>query len=360
MGKLNRLLVALLVLQVAVFVLVKLWPQSNDVVKPHAIFSFKAADVQGLEIADNGGFDGKKNRVVLAKEQGKWLLKSGGDYPLLALKVDELLGKLVALKVESPVSTRAAHHRQLEVAKEHFQRDVTVKLGGGKKVRFWLGSSPGLKKVHLRLEGQQAVYAASPLASWDVGATASSWIDTTYFKVERDHIASFVLQNKHGKIGIKREGNSWVPVDGDGPLDQTEVDSLVSTLSMVTMRAPVGRQVLAAQGLAQPQALLVVHTRKPNAASKPTSPNSQSSSSQPASAPTSLATTQPALQVARLRIGAKVGKDGTAYYAQRDGSPFVVTIDSSTADALLGKKLGDLKPKPKQAAPPAPPAPTAP
>lgn len=354
MGKLNRLLVVLLVVQVAVFALVKLWPQSNDVVKPHAIFSFKAAAVQGLEIADNGGFDGKKNRVVLAKKQGKWVLESGGDYPALAGKVDELLGKLVALKVESPVSTRAAHHRQLEVAKDHFQRDVTVKLGGGKKVHFWLGSSPGLKKVHLRLDGQQAVYAASPLASWDVGATASSWIDTSYFKVERDHIASFVLQNKHGKLGIKREGNSWVPIDGDGPLDQTEVDSLVSTLSMITMRAPVGRQVLVAQGLAQPQALLVVHTRKPNAASQPTS------SSQPASAPTSLATTQPAPQVAWLRIGAKVGKDGTAYYAQRDGSPFVVTIDSSTADALLGKKLGDLKPKAKPAAPAAPPAPAAP
>jgi hypothetical protein len=359
MSKLNRLLIGALVLQVGLLVMIKLWPSGRKLVKPKAVLSFDASKVSAIEIVEGSAFDGKKARVRLAKQGGAWVVASGGGYPVEGKKAADLLGKLAAAKAGAPVATRDVHHRKLEVSAKRFTRKVTLEREGKKPLSFYLGSTPGLKKVHLRLDGDKSVYAAGPLSSWDVGGSASSWVDTNYFKLERKDILGFTLQNKKGNLNVTRRGEDWFA--GEQKLDKAKVDSLVSTISFLTLREPIGKAVKPAHGLAAAQAVLSVKLRTASkaASKRPTSKkaadkkaassqpaSSQPASSQPASSqPTSGPSSQPAFTIARLRLGAK---QGSAYFAKRDASPFVVTIDSSSASALVDKELKDLREDPKK------------
>ncbi|MCK5800282.1 MAG: DUF4340 domain-containing protein [Deltaproteobacteria bacterium] len=340
MSKLNKVLVAALLAQVAIFVVIKLWPAPLPLAKPKAVLSFDQKKVTKIQIVDGSKAEGKKETLTLTKAEGKWVVQ-GSEFPVEGKKASELLGKLVGVKAGASVTDRPMHQRKLEVAKDHYQRRVTLTRMGEKDLVFFLGSSPGLKKVHLRIEGQKAVYAAAPLVTWDIGAAASSWVKTAYFKPDRDRIVGFTLKNNNGTIHvIKREGQ-WKLAEGDVALKQAEVNALISTMTYVSLLDPVGKKVEPSYGLTSPQAMLTVELQKKTKASSAKSPTTQASASQPTTAPT----TAPATEMLRLRLGAK---KGTAYYAKRDASPFVVTIDSSTANALVNKKLSDLVEKKKE------------
>lgn len=328
MSKLNRLLLLLLVAQIGVIVAVRLLPQKKATKTSEKVLAFDAGKVAKLLVVD--GTDKKKEGVVLARQGETWVVSSAGDYPVDGQKVDDLLGKLASLKAGPPVATKAAHHRALEVHAERFQRKVTLEFEGGKKLVFYLGSSPGLKKVHVRLDGKDAVVAAQPLSAWDVSGSVSGWIDTKYFSVDRERIATFVLQNAKGTLAIKRDAGKWV-LEGEGEqpkLDQAQVDSLVSTFSSLYMRVPVGKKVEAKHGFGAPSATLTVSTRK-------AAETTGSAASQPSSQPSTLVKQ-------RLRLGSKVD---SAYYAKSDASSFVVEVDSSSAKELAEKSLDELKEK---------------
>lgn len=334
MNKLNRILLGLLVLQVGVLGVAKLLGGDHrSASKTRKLFGeLKTDDVQSIKIGD------QNKSLTLEKRGDGWVL-AGSGYPAKKSKVDELLGKLPGLTVTDPVVTKKAAHRALEVAADKFQRQITLELAKGtpNEFSFYLGSSPGIKKVHFRFANEDQVYVVSDLSTWDLGVNATDWVDAEYLKLERDKIVALTLNNKQGQIALSKVDGTWQlqGMPAADKLKQPEVDSLLSAASAVNLQEPVGQQLEPRFGLDQPLATLTVVTETSAA------PKTDATSGADAGAPAA-----PLRKTYELKIGAK---DGDRYFAKSDQSTFVVKLATWTADTLVKKKPADLIESPETA-----------
>ena len=344
-SKTNKILGAVLVIQVIVLVSSRLISDGTQgPIKPVKLLAgVDVDDITGLKITDDSA-----KTVELAKKAGKWVLASGGDYPVTEKKVTELLGKLPGLTARQAVTDKPSHHHKLEVAKDKFQRKLSLTLKEGKTRTFFLGTSPGLRKAHLRMEGKPEVYAPSGLSTWDFATTASNWVETEYFKVERDRIVTMTLTNANGQIDVSKGADGQWQVAGLKPTDkikQSAIDSMLSSASSVALQAPIGKQIQPSHKLDQPQATLVVvaEVKEKAADGKDKRDAADDGQAKPDGAtaePDKTAGQAMARTTHTLKIGAASGDDG--YFAKSDGSDFVVRVAKWAARSLLEKKRDEL------------------
>jgi hypothetical protein len=337
MNKLNRYLSIALVIQLVVLLVSHIARNPSSTAKPTKLFDkLDVEKVNWLRIEEGRDeTDAKKKQSVveLAKEDGKWVLKSGGDFPAKKDKITEFLGKLPGLIAGQPVATSKRFHRKLEVADDKYQRKVAVKVEDGRSYRFVLGSSPAIKSVHLRLEGKDDVYLVKDLTAWDASATPTDWVESDYFKVKRDNVVALTLVNKNGEIKLSKGADGKWTLEGmeeGATLKQSEVDSLLSSASSVNLQQPVGREVKPSYELGQEKAsarLTVEVEQKPDKPDKPDKP------------PASMPATPPARVTHTLTVGAK--KDDS-YYVKSGASQFVVRAATWAVEPLVNKKPTDL------------------
>lgn len=340
MAKLNKYLVVILVLQIGVIAASKVFSSDSGPAKPKKVFDKLDADeIAGIEVIDS---DNK--RAELKKVSGAWVLASGGGYPVKQDKVKELLSKLPGLKAGPPVSTKKSHHHKLEVADDKFQRKVTLSLKDGRKHNFFLGSSPLVRRVHLRFAGKDEVLLAGELSAWDISTAAGGWVNTDYFKVDKESVKGLTLTNSHGTIQLDKSSGSWqlaaeAGTEADKPkpgakkeeeerkLKQTEIDSLLGTATSIALQEPVGTKVETAHELDKPVATLslIVEDKPKDKAAMP---------------PSDAGAAAPVRRTISLAVGAQKGDDG--YFAKGSTSKFVVLIGKWAADTLKDKKLDDL------------------
>lgn len=178
------------------------------------------------------------DEIVIDDGEAQVLLKNTGDYwhmndeyETLATtdKINQLISDINELNPGLPVAGTAGSHRQLEVSDTDFQRRVTMKTDGEVVADLYMGTSPGFRKSHIRLVGQDQVYAAR-LNTFDLPANQDDWLDKSILAFD-DDINGITLDS----IELSRAGENWTIVS---PHEQTEshqvdvagITSLVSRL----------------------------------------------------------------------------------------------------------------------------------
>ncbi|MEM1436675.1 MAG: DUF4340 domain-containing protein [Pseudomonadota bacterium] len=96
--------------------------------------------------------------------------------PADADKVNALLARLADLRSAWPVATTLRAQSRFEVADDRYRKRVQVALGDGSAQSLLLGSSPGFKRVHARVPGNDAVYSIA-LAEFDLPTATVDWLD---------------------------------------------------------------------------------------------------------------------------------------------------------------------------------------
>lgn len=125
--------------------------------------------------------EGDKHLTLQKNGQG-WVLAET-QLPVDKAKMDGLLAKLETLNGGWPVTSTAASHERFEVTKKRYQRHVTLYQGDAVKADFYLGSSPGFRKVHLRKLDHDAVYAVA-LNVFEFPVRQDEWLDKRLLAVE--------------------------------------------------------------------------------------------------------------------------------------------------------------------------------
>lgn len=256
MTKLQRILAAILAAQLVLAVIV-FWPrQAIDAGKP--LLDIAAADVTGLTIRDDQG-----NTVTLTNAGGAWVAASAADHPADAAKITPVLDKLVAINTSRLVGETAAGHARFQVADDKFVRKIDVQTAGGVKT-LYLGSAAGSRTVHARLAGQNQVYLANDIATWEIGGDVTGWINATYFSVPLADVTGFTLRNANGEFAFEKDASgAWTMKDlaADETLDFNTISSLVSQFTTLRLAKVLGKTDDPAYGLAQPGATLTVQAR---------------------------------------------------------------------------------------------------
>jgi hypothetical protein len=259
MSNLQRVLIGLLVLQLALVALV-FWPrQASSVGSEPLLGTLTADDVTGLRITDDQG-----RTAALAKQGDAWVAPDAGAYPADAAKITPLLTKLAEITTDRLVTQTPASHAQLQVADGKFARRIDLTGADGATQTVYLGTPGGSQAVHVRRGGANEVYLARGLATWEVGGDLVSWIDPVYLSVAAADITTFTLTNANGQLVLTRgEDGTWQlgGLAADEALDANKVSSLVNAVTSLRMTAPIGKDEDASWGLAQPTATVAMQVK---------------------------------------------------------------------------------------------------
>ena len=254
----HKILATVLVAQIALSVVV-FWPRPTTAGQQEPLFPDLAKeDVTSLTIEDDQG-----NRIALQKVTGEWVMPDAGEYPAQSEEVEALLEKLTALTTGQLVTRSDTSHKRLRVAANDFARRIEFESSGGTET-LYIGSSPQYGSVHFRLEGESEAYLTSQLTTWDVNASTSTWIDTSYHSVQQDDVARFTLENANGTFVFERDDDGWAMVEpemAEGEvLNKTQVEAVLRRAAAVTIKSPLGLEEKGAYGLDDPTAEVIMET----------------------------------------------------------------------------------------------------
>ncbi len=321
MNRRNRILAAVLAVQIVIAALVfvpRLIPTSTG--GAPLFGTLKAADIVGFTVQDTTG-----SSVEVSKQNDAWVLPASDNYPANKSDIESFLDKVVALKTDALVTRTSASHKQLQVADDTYARRIDLKLADGSTRTLLIGSASGASASYVRAGGQDAVYLAPNIASYSVGANASTWLSTSvYLSFAQDKVTAMTLQNAQGNWSFTKDAQNQWAMAGLSAGDKFNPDSvtmLLATLSNTPMLQPLGKANKPEYGLDKPQAVMTFMIQDSITATART---------------------------ITLSVGAKDPKDNS-YVMISSESPYYVRVAQFTAEGLVTKKRDDFMATPTPA-----------
>ncbi len=226
MSRSIKLLLSLLVLQAGLVVWVNLPSDDTGALeadKPLLTVDRGSMDTVTIERQD-------KPTLRLARKDGGWVLADKGDFPVSPARFEKFADKLLDAKRSWPVGKTLVAARQFKVTPVRFERRVRFLQGTEVLGDVFLGSSPGFRRVHARLDGDDHTYAID-FNAFDAPAEAGQWYDTELLKTAAEDIVRIDL----GSYALKA-GDGGFEVEGlreDEETDAGPVKDLVERVARV-------------------------------------------------------------------------------------------------------------------------------
>jgi len=201
------LLAGLLVLQLLAFAGLLLARGGFSEPETGPLLAFDTAAVDGIVIEES-----KDKTLTLKKQEGHWRVDgsdSGGVIPVDAEKADKLLEKLAGLRAPWPVATTTAARERFEVGDENRQRHLLLQAGGKTAAELLLGTSPGFRRLHVRIPGADEIYEVD-LTHFELATSVDEWLDRAVLAA--DGAVSAVARD--GQWRLARSDDGWMLDDG--------------------------------------------------------------------------------------------------------------------------------------------------
>ncbi|ADE14322.1 conserved hypothetical protein [Nitrosococcus halophilus Nc 4] len=234
MKKWISILGGLLLVQLVLAIAVNLMGEDYGAFEPQEkLLAFDEKGVDGLRIEDG------ENSLVLKKRDGKWLLPDSGDFPADQEAVERLLDKLATLEKGWPVATTAGAAKRFKVDDEAFERRLALLIKEETQAVLYVGTSPGFRKVHVRPEGEDAVYAVA-FNTWEANAKADDWIDKDILRLEGDQVTRVEMP----EFTLQRNDEQWqlVSLKAQEETNGEEARALVDKLTGLPIESLLGTE----------------------------------------------------------------------------------------------------------------------
>lgn len=245
MKKLIVVCVVLLMVQLGLAVLTHLGQQPMEAQNNTGpLLTIPAADVRELLFEDAEG-----RKLALNKEGDRWVLPGLGNVAADSARIQELLIQLTNARRGWPEATTAEAASRFKVAADRFERRLTLRTGGKDLGRIYFGSSPGLRKVYLRVDGDSHIQALA-LESSQLDLDTDSWIDTGLLRLEASQIKAVKLPD----LRLLRQGETIQPADlreGEEAVKE-RVESLIKAIADLRIVAVLSREARPEDGLDKP------------------------------------------------------------------------------------------------------------
>ena len=153
-----------------------------------------------------------------------WRLQGG--LPADGGKMNELLEKFADMAAPWPVATSSDSAERFEVTESTHQRRLTLENDDGVLADFFLGTSPGYRRVHARAAGEDEIYSLD-FSNYEAPTDADQWLDKTLLASVGEP-SSIVLD---GAWRLARNEGQWLIEEmatdaGDAPADSEAADKL--------------------------------------------------------------------------------------------------------------------------------------
>ena len=163
----------------------------------------------------------------MARKEAGWVLPGQGGFPVSSAKFEQFTGKLLGAKRSWPVGRTLVAAKQFKVTPDQFERRVRLLRGTDVLGDVFLGSSPGFRRVHARLDGDSHTYAID-FNAFDAPVEADSWYDTEILKTAVADIARIDL----GAYALKA-GDGGFQVEGLRDSEETDAEPVRQLVELV-------------------------------------------------------------------------------------------------------------------------------
>jgi hypothetical protein len=226
---------ALLVAQLGLVLAVQLSGNDYTAFQPkERLLTFDPQAVDTLRITEGEG-----QPLELRREADHWVVMASDGFPADPGMIKSLLNKLAGLQKGWPVATSSAAAARFKVAEDGFERRITLLADGQTLARLYLGSSPGYRKVDVRPDGEDAVFAIE-FNTWEASAKADDWIDKGRLKLDAQQIEQlqmpgFTLLQDGDKVELAN-------LKAGEQTNSTAARSLLNKLANLTIGALLGQE----------------------------------------------------------------------------------------------------------------------
>lgn len=190
-------------------------PTSNAPMEPMAPFEQDGID----EIFVGDEFD---NETVLRRVGERWILPELENLPADTAMVEKLINAITGGDTGWPVASSVAASQRFQVASYHYQRRISMRGDDKLLGSFFLGSSPGFRKVYARNQAQRAIYSIL-FNSHDAPGNSGAWLDRKLLQIRTP--VSIVGDS----YSLQRQDGEWLSGIGQKP-DERELLALLSAL----------------------------------------------------------------------------------------------------------------------------------
>ncbi len=218
-----NILLGVLAVQFVLFALLTFRDENaNNVKQTETLVAVNFDKIDKVQIEDFS-----KKTVELSKKDGKWSLPGLFNFPVSTDKIRDVLKKISEEKRTWPLGNTMVAAKQFEVTDEKFERKLSF-YEGDKLVRtLYLGTSPGFKKVHARVDKEEKTYSLE-FNAFDAPVAAKDWADHELYKLDRSKISQVKLKD----FSLSQNAGAFV-LDGltaEEQTNKTEAEALISRI----------------------------------------------------------------------------------------------------------------------------------
>ena len=213
-------LAGLLILAIqCVLVVTVYWPQSADrqAESMETFAGFDGASIDEIFVGDE--YD---NETLLKKVGDRWLLPELEDLPADTAMIDRLLDALTGDETQWPVADSIAARQRFQVAPYYYQRRIRLLGDNQLQGTFFLGKSPGFRKVHVRNADQDAIYNIS-FNAYDAPGHSGAWLDRKLLQIRTP------LRINADSYSLSWQDGEWRSGLGHPP-EERELEALLTAL----------------------------------------------------------------------------------------------------------------------------------
>jgi hypothetical protein len=269
MNTTNKALVVALALQVVLAAVFFGRGDSETTTAPKPVFrGFDSSQIERIEVfkgADSitgaEAAAGAPAALVMAKQDGKWVVTTHHNYPVSTTKLDAFWGKMTGLTSRGPIASAKSRQLQLQVAPDRYVRKLVLHRQGGETMTIYIGQPAGARATALRLAGSDDIHAVTGFSASSASTSIVGWIDTSFFEVEERQVAAITVENAAGRFPFARDGlGGWKLGEGasgaalqdpDGrELNDATVASLLRQMAILKLIEPVDSETATGSPLA--------------------------------------------------------------------------------------------------------------
>lgn len=244
MKKLIAVCAVLVLVQTGLVVLTNYYNPSQSQPDKGPLLKIAAAEINELILEDAEG-----QSLLLKKDKEQWQLPALDSFPADTVRVRELIERLAGLQRGWPEATTAEAATRFKVAADRFERKLTVRKEGDAPAVLYFGSSPGLRKIYFRVDGDSEIHALA-LGQHDLEARADAWIDTRVLHLKPEHVLRVDLPG----VQLVRQGEGLQPADltANEEIVKDGRDALVKRLTTLAITSVLGKESKPEYGLDAP------------------------------------------------------------------------------------------------------------
>lgn len=222
----QKRLAGLLAVQIIIAGAIFTWQHvQQPSIQTQPLLAVNQNEVDKLVIAEG------QNSVTLQKVNNHWQLPQVQQLPVDEQKLTALLDKLAASQLVWPVTTTSSSHERLEVSEQKFQRKISVYKADHSVAEFYLGTSPSFKKIHLRKQGENAIYAVG-LSAFDFYSSAPNWL-------KKDLLALSDVQSiSSAEFNLQKSAKGWIFSNSSEAVEQNKADDLATAFTKLAVLEP--------------------------------------------------------------------------------------------------------------------------